>query len=149
MFGSWPPTDFPNLKQSDFEITSPSEPSYNCLGWAAGEEEWWEPDPDGNYYWPDAAPREYTVPAFLAAYESIGYKICDAPEPEDGFEKIVLYQSDEDYPPHVARQLTPGNWTSKLGVYEDIKHMSLECLNGELYGHPAYYLKRPVGRRHP
>jgi len=147
--GSWPPEDFPNLKSSDGRVTSESTSDYNCLGWAAGEMVWWEPDPDDTYYWPPGAPRTYTLEAYIAAYKSIGYQPCDTAELEDGFEKIVLYRSEEEYPPHAARQLPSGRWTSKLGPYEDIEHSTLDCLRGDLYGQPFLYLRRPTTHPSP
>ena len=47
-------------------------------------------------------------------------------------------------PTHAARQLPDGKWTSKLGPFEDIKHSTLVCLKGPLYGEPDTYMKRPV-----
>jgi hypothetical protein len=142
MSGSWSPTEFPRLVSSDFEITSPPTQNYNCLGWAAGEMDWWEPDPDNTYYWPPGAPREYTMAAFIAAYRSIGYQPCGTALLEVGSEKLALYADSDGAPTHAARQLPCGQWTSKLGPYEDIEHLTLECLNGDLYGQPVFYLIR-------
>jgi hypothetical protein len=142
MSGSWNPKDFPNLEPSDFDITSPKTPEYNCIGWAAGEMAWWEPDQYHTYYWPAKVPREYTMSAYVLAYRSIGYQPCGSPQFEEGHEKIALYADDEGTPTHAARQLPCGQWTSKLGDFEDIEHLTLTCLNGPEYGAPVFYLVR-------
>jgi hypothetical protein len=85
----------------------------------------------------------------VEAYRSVGYEECDTPALEAGFEKIVLYADSDDTPTHAARQLTDGRWTSKLGDFEDIEHLNLECLNGELYGEPVTYLRRPIAVQEP
>jgi hypothetical protein len=144
MSGSWPPEDFPNLEESDYEKTSPSTPSYNCIGWAAGDMDWWEPDSGYDYYWPPNTPREYTMSAYVKAYQTLGYQSCGTAKFEAGFEKIALYADSDGMPTHAARQLRSGQWTSKLGSFEDIKHPTLECLNGDLYGKPVLYMVRAV-----
>jgi hypothetical protein len=142
--GSWADEIFPNLQPSDYEITSPKTPSYNCIGWAAGEMyRWWEPDQYKTYYWPPTVKREYTVQAYIDAFRSIGYQPCGSAKYEEGHEKIALY-CDEDGPTHAARQLKCGQWTSKLGPDEDIEHLTLECLKGGDYGEPVFYLVRKV-----
>lgn len=96
------------------------------------------------YHWPPGVPKEVTKSAFIEAYRSIGYEVCDGPSLEAGFEKIALYVDSDDSPTHAARQLPNGNWTSKLGDFEDIEHPTLDCLNGDLYGRPVVYLARPI-----
>jgi len=150
MSGSWPPSEFPNLNPSDFEIKSPSTPSYNCIGWAAGKMEWWEPDLDHTYYWPPAVTREYTMSAYVAAFRSVGYQPCGTSVLEVGSEKIALYADSDGTPTHAARRLQTGEWTSKLGPFEDVEHITLECLNGDLYGQPVFYLVRHLRQNgHP
>jgi len=60
-----------------------------------------------------------------------------------GFEKIALY-SNANESTHAARQLPDGQWTSKLGDFEDIKHVNVECLQGPCYGIAIGYLKRQI-----
>jgi hypothetical protein len=150
MSGSWPPQDFPGLKDQDYTITSPKTLSYNCLAWAAKEStRWWEPVELAGYYWPEGASRDIALPAFVQVYVSIGYTECNGPDVEEGFEKLALYADSDHSPTHVARQLPNGRWTSKLGEYEDIEHLNLDCLNGALYGEPAIYLRRPIAAENP
>jgi hypothetical protein len=135
-------SDFPNLTAGSFSITSPPSTEYNCIAWAADDAgNWWWPDL-ADSYWPEGVPREETLPAFVAAYATLGYSPCKDGSPEAGFEKIAIY-SNADGPQHVARQLPGGRWTSKLGPHEDIEHDALERLNSDLYGEPVRFLKRP------
>ncbi len=54
MRGSWDAALFPNVDDYNAQITRPPSHRYNCMAWAAGDDlAWWEPDPMGNYYWPD------------------------------------------------------------------------------------------------
>lgn len=133
---------FPPLTESGYEITSPATPDYNCIAWAAEDDErlWW-PDPLYIAYWPPQAPRIETIDAFIKAYETLGYVLCDTYEYEEGFEKIAIYEKNGE-PKHAARQLNSESWTSKLGSLEDIEHPTLEDLTGQDYGSVAAIMKR-------
>jgi len=132
---------FPDLREGEYQITSPATPEYNCIAWAAGEHEvWWWPDPQQVAYWPPEAPRDVTVEAFVRAFEWLGYAICDDAEPEPGYEKIALF-TKAGGPTHAAKQLADGSWSSKLGEAEDITHR-LHDIGGVAYGAPAVYLRR-------
>lgn len=144
MSGSWPPSDFPNLRGSDCEITSSSSPLYNCFAWAANDiASWWEPDPFNEYFWPSNAPREYSMLAFIGAFRTLGYEICGDSSVEPNFDKIALFVLPDGMPTHAARQLPDGRWTSKLGGFEDITHATLFSLEGPSYGIVSACLKRP------
>lgn len=134
--------DFPHLRPQDCENgISPDTDSYNCIAWAALDNtQWWEPDPD--YYWPEGAPMEYTIQAYVEAFRINGFTECTEGSLEEGIEKIALFRI-KDWPTHAARQLASGSWVSKLGPYEDIQHTNLECLNGPLYGQDVIYMSRP------
>ncbi len=135
---------FPNLISSNYVITSPATPEYNCIAWAAGDaEKWWEPDSQNLYCWPPRAPRQYTLEAYVYVYELLGFALCDDFVHEEGFEKIVLYADSNRRPTHATRQLIFGGWTSKLGQLEDIKHSTLDSLTGYYYGSIAVIMKRP------
>ena len=136
---------FPKLVSEGYEITSLATDAYNCIAWAAGvTHQWWWPDPLGEEYWPDQAPREETEEAFILAYQTLGYVPCAEIEQESGFEKIALYASADGTPTHAAKQLPSGRWTSKLGTLEDIIHDSPDSLTGEVYGEVVQIMKRPL-----
>jgi hypothetical protein len=138
--------NYPNLTDHNWRYTSPATGSYNCIAWAANEtsRNWW-PIEGGfaDYYWPPHAPLEPTLEAFVAAFEGLGYEVCESPALEVGFEKVAIYVSDAGQPTHAARQLSSGYWTSKIGGMEDIEHESPEGVESSRYGRAARYLKRP------
>ena len=141
---SWAANEFPQLVQGNHFETSPVDGNYNCIAWAASDpSNWWWPSEDG--YWPDFAPREETIEAFIAAFQGLGYIACESGDLELGFEKIALYAIRSGgtlEPTHAARQLPNGKWTSKLGPLEDISHDTVDCVNGPVYGSVCRYLKR-------
>lgn len=147
MPGSWPPQELPDLTDQNCSVTSPASRRYNCVAWAAGNDtRWWWPDPMGIGYWPPTAPRVVSVDAFLRAYGTLGYKLCFGGALEPGVEKIVLYGKGppgSQVPTHAAYQLETGQWTSKLGPFEDISHANAAGVEGPAYGHVICYLSRP------
>ena len=142
----WEESNFPNLQEANYLVTSEATPQYNCIAWAAGEDgRWWWPDSMIQAYWPPDIPREETLEAFIQAYAKLGYKLCESDEFEPAFEKIALFASPDGVPTHAARQLRNGNWTSKLGSREDIEH-SLKDLEGPKYGTVVRFLRRPFSK---
>lgn len=135
---------FPRLCTTPFRVTSPADPAYNCIAWAAGSagDWWWPLDDSGKTYWPEQAPRARTLDAFRAAFISLGYASCPEESPEPGFEKVAIFADAAGGPTHAARQVPTGRWTSKLGQAEDIEH-DLHALEGDVYGTVALLLKRP------
>lgn len=138
-------TLFPKLRRHPYRITSPATTGYNCIAWAAGDDEGvWEPH---NYYWPRRISRDGSVRSLVAVFRSLGYAVCDDEDVEAGFEKVAIYGDDEGAYTHAARQLESGVWTSKLGRLEDIEHDSLEALTGSEYGEVLCILKRKLNGR--
>lgn len=138
--------DYPNLPVYGYKITSPDTIDYNCVAWAAEDDEtWWWPDVQEQFYWPPDVPREETLEAFQKAYNNIGYEICQDDALETGFQKIAIYVTLSKVPTHVARQLPDGKWTSKLGSLEDIEHNNLQSLAGQPgYGEVACIMKKLI-----
>jgi hypothetical protein len=134
--------DWPGLARTQYRITSQHTGDYNCIAWASTEtDRWWSPLPEEDYYWPEGVPREVSVGAFVKAYETLGFEVCENGELEAGIEKLAIYATPDGRPQHVARQLPDGVWTSKLGRLEDIEH-ELDGLCGELYGTVQRFMKR-------
>jgi hypothetical protein len=135
---------FPNLRASVYRITSPSSPSYNCIAWAAGDDQsWWEPIPHlKGVYWPPDAPMSLSLESYVRAFECQAYELCVEGALEAGYEKVAIYVGADGLPTHAARQLSSGRWTSKLGKAEDIEHASPAALEGAVYGTVARVLKR-------
>jgi hypothetical protein len=98
--------------------------------------------------WPAGAPRVVTLDAFIKAFETKGYKLCYSNSREDGLEKVAVYAkidpiSGVPIPTHAALQLETGEWTSKLGPFEDVRHRTIDDVNGPVYGKAACYMSRP------
>ena len=137
--------EFENLQEA-FQVTSWPTDAYNCIAWAAGDQYyWWWPDPDGEFYWPPGVDRVATVAAFIAAFQTLGYEPCDSPDLEPGFEKVAIYAVG-DSTKHMARQLSSGTWTSKLGEWWDIAHDSVDGVQDP--PHRVHYgARRQIMRR--
>ncbi len=136
---------FPKLKDTDYQVDSPQDKTYNCIAWSVGEKQrsWWpNPHPFANCYWPDEAPEQATMYAFKEAYRSLGYEVCDSEELEEGYQKVAIYADQHGNPKHAARQTEDGKWASKCGDFEDILH-ELEGLEGDAYGSVSCVMKRP------
>jgi hypothetical protein len=145
MAGSWNPAELPNLHDLNHSIESIPTTRYNCIAWAAGDDQnWWWPI---GAYWPPGVPRQLTIDAFIWAYMTLGYAPCADGSYEEGYEKVALYaQYVPGYgwePTHAARQIGPGCWASKLGPCEDIDHFGVEAVEDGLYGKAVRYLRRP------
>ena len=137
----------PALTPECFDQTSAADAYYNCFAWAAEDDQnWWQPEAGGGYYWPPGVARASTLESYVSAYETLGYRVCQSTELEHDYQKIALYVSQAGIPTHAARQLATGQWTSKIGQADDIWHASLDGLEGDLYGHVAVIMQRPVTR---
>lgn len=138
---------FPRLQFTNYAVTSPATPLYNCIAWAAGDDSavWW-PDSMDLGYWPPEAPRSETVDAFIEAFATIGYERCGDGDLEAGYEKVTIFVDPAGAPTHASRQLVDGSWTSKLGSEADIEHRRLDAVSGRQYGQPGVFLRRPRGR---
>ena len=85
--------------------------------------------------------QDSSVEAYVDLFRELGFEESANSEPEPGFEKIALYARAGEFT-HVARLLDSGNWTSKLGVLEDIEHDDLDSLADGSYGRPFMFLRR-------
>ena len=131
---------FPNLLNGKYKITSPESIKYNCIAWAAGDNQnWWEPF---YYNWPGGATFDISIGSIISAFKILGYEPCDNSNFENNYEKVAIYVEYGEFT-HLARQLDSGNWTSKLGTLEDIEHQTLKALEDSDYGKVAVILKRP------
>lgn len=134
----------PMLAPDNHRITSPQTGDYNCIAWAAGEDDrWWWPGSPNDSYWPDGAPQLATIDSFVEAFATLGYARCRDGAPQPDVEKVVLYVDASGTPTHMARQLATGEWTSKLGPQFDISHASPEVVSAGEYGSVAVFMARP------
>jgi len=132
----------PGLAGSGYEVTSEISDTYNCIAWAAGDNTvWWSHTP-GNY-WPPGVPRSSEASALVQVFQSLGFVTCEDEEIESGFEKVAIFALSGEWT-HAARQLEDGQWTSKVGQFEDITHPQLENLSGGIYGNVHCIMCRPT-----
>jgi hypothetical protein len=75
---------------------------------------------------------------------TVGFEDCGGGESEDGYEKVAIFTRD-GRPTHAARLLDDRQWTSKLGIWEDISHPkgSLSGHRDSEYGEIAHYMRKP------
>lgn len=137
-------TLFPFLSLDGGYHTSLSDPDYNCIAHAAGDNSkwWWPIKIRGDEYWP-IVERELSLGCFQQMFSHYGYDVCDDEVLEEKFEKIAIFVGQDGLPTHAARQLKDGAWTSKLGRSIDIEHQSLNGMQGLEYGNIAVIMKRP------
>ena len=92
------------------------------------------------YYWPPKAPREYTIEAYEEAFATVGFVRCLDDSYDARVTRVALFAKGFQ-PTHAARQVSPYEWTSKLGQGQDISH-HLTGVSGSTYGQPALFLFR-------
>ncbi len=133
---------FPNLGDQNHRKTSDWDLTYNCIAWAAGNsDQWW--GVETGYYWPDGAGVGRGVTNLIEAFETLGYVPCCNGKLETGIEKVALFAQGTEWT-HAARQLSNGNWTSKLGQAEDIEHTLPELVEGTYYGSVHCFMMREI-----
>jgi hypothetical protein len=139
----------PTLADASYDITSPSTARYNCVAWAAEDNQRnWSPAPGpggkllGGFYWPETVEMLPAVSAVEAVFRLLGYEPCDDGSLEAGIEKIVIYGDALGMALHAARQMRSGRWTSKMGDLADIEHDKPEEVEGGLYGRVRRYMAR-------
>lgn len=144
---------FPKLQNSNYKVTSPEDPRYNCVAFSVGCTTLFFqrfPYPSKMYYWPPQIPRDDTVESWVQLFVLPGYELCDTGDLEPETEKIAIYATIDGEPSHVARQLNSGWWQSKLGSGKDIEHEKLESLEGDEmdeYGKIASFMKKRIQSR--
>ena len=136
---------FPGLKSGAYSITSPEEVRYNCVAWANGDTSlWWDHHPGPGIYWPQRLRRSANVEVYIRIFTDQGYEITTSAGQEEGYEKVAIFSSAEGKFSHVAKMLSSGSWSSKLGALEDIEHSTLEVLQAK-YGSVFCHLRRETG----
>ena len=138
----------------NWEITSPFDVNYNCIAWAVKttKANIWPIEygicqtiDGGLNAWFEEFPLDEKLETFVHLFNKYSFRICDLDwSLENGFEKLALYSNDGINMSHVARQLTTGMWTSKIGKSNDITHSSPIYLEGISYGKAVIAMKRLI-----
>lgn len=135
----WVDRNLPRLAEVGYEVTSEATETYNCIAYAAGDEDnWWEFW--GGYPWPSPL-RSPLIEALEDVFIKLGFEHCDDAAEEPGYHKVALYALGPNYT-HAAKQLPGGKWSSKLGDLEDIQHESPDSLAGGVYGEVYCIMRR-------
>jgi hypothetical protein len=130
-------------QEGEYQETSTETDDYNCIAWALYDtQQWWWYTPRNGCYWPPGVPRDNKRQTVIRIFELHGYAMCDTDTPEPGYEKVAIYEHEGLGVQHAARQLQDGEWTSKLGEWEDIKHRTAQLLECDDYGKVVQILKR-------
>ena len=141
---------FRNLQKQNvrYAKTSDCTDSYNCIAWAAEDnEDWWWPIPyEPHYYWPEVFPFSDDVSVFIKTFARFDYEPCDDGSFEPDYEKVAIYAVGRNVK-HMARQKDTGMWTSKLGSFIDIDHATPQGIENKEYGDAVQYMKRPRQQR--
>lgn len=132
---------FPRLAAEGYEITSAATDDYNCIGYAAGDTSNWWSHKKG-YRWPNAT-RTPLIQGLIEVFQGLQFEHCEEAGFEDGFQKVALYAKGDRWK-HAAVQLPNGEWSSKLGPDEDIRHLTPESLNSDAYGEVHCIMRRPI-----
>jgi hypothetical protein len=137
------------LNDLHFETTSNENINYNCIAWAFRfyEDRWmWfdtRPRLDGVWYWwPKGVTVSQDISAYIEAFKTTGFEVCETYDLEYGFIKIALYtELGTSNCSHASRQRQSGLWTSKLGRSHDIQHGTPYTIEGDIYGNVACFMK--------
>lgn len=135
----------PRLSTTDYVKSSEARRRCNCFAWVAGDpsRNWYPGGSPDVSYWPADVRDDLALEAFLEAYGTLGFEPCVGGALVEGVEKIAIFVDGSGDAAHAARQLPDGLWESKMGTWEDIRHQTLDCLQGGEYGVVAAYLSRP------
>jgi hypothetical protein len=98
----------------------------------------------GYQRWLKTLKLEDTIDNFVAIAENERFVACDDPRPESGYEKIVLYFTDNEDRPfwHAARVVTSDKWMSKLCAHSDFEHNADAFDDVVTWGKARKYMKR-------
>ena len=70
---------FPNLRASGYRITGPATNRYNCIAWAADDQDAWWQGELADEYWPEGIPADGTVQSLVSLFQSLSYQVCPVP----------------------------------------------------------------------
>ena len=88
MDSNWIDEEFPGI---DYRITSEQDNYYNCIAWAAGNnDDWWSHHED--YRW--IGERGPGIQTLVTLFNTLGYVECDIDSPEVGYVKVALYAKE-------------------------------------------------------
>jgi len=140
---------------AEIVVTSPETWVYNCIAFAMGSQSMWiaSGHPEGWYaWWPETVTRNDAPQSLIEAFMYMGFERCADAIPENGYDKVVLYQkrkSNGSYGwTHAAKVIGDHQLHSKLGSSFDIHHRDGNVFESCEYGEEYAYMRRPIADRH-
>lgn len=141
-------SDYKQSERFPFIVTSAATRRYNCAAWAVHIDDLWIQPPrspqtytESVYHWPEELVLvKANLEGYKALYAHYGFEECDNGDLEPGYEKIALFYK-KSCGIHVARQLSDGKWTAKMGPGVDVSHDIRACVAG-MYDHVEQYMRR-------
>jgi hypothetical protein len=141
--GAYVRAHHPGLTPENHQVTSPKDPSYNCIAHAIFDTTtFWQPGGVEGTAWPEGIGQSDDLSSWREFFELQGFRPCADGTLEQGFVKVAIYALEGEGM-HVARQLPGGRWTSKLGQLQDIEH-ELTSLEDSRYGSIAVFMRRAL-----
>ncbi len=151
--------DWCKKTDGNFRITSQQTWVYNCIAFAMGYQNIWiaAGHPKGrNWYawWPDDinVPRNGDPSSLVAAFQYMGFEVCEDDMPEEGYDKVVLYKKyntklKQIVWTHAAKVVGTHELHSKLGASFDVHHRDGDIFSESDYGDEYAYMRRPINMR--
>ena|ERR1035438_274850 len=129
--------NFPNLTNDKFQFTSEWDPNYNCVAYINDIK-----DEYVQFY--DEATRTYdtSLKRYISYFEEFGFRVTENSDLQEGITKIAISYDENKEFRHVCKQLPAGEWTSKLGDWEDITHINPNVLLGNLYANELIFMEK-------
>ena len=145
---------FPRLT-SYAKIVNPANERYNCVMHALGGKTFFIeplelseqpifPTTQGIiYFWPTGFSDKPTVDNYVKLFNLFKYNLDDGDSYSIKFRKIAIFcYSGTNIFSHVALQIGPDVWSSKLGEGAVLQHHLFE-LEGGMYGNVYCFMRRP------
>jgi hypothetical protein len=133
--------EFPNIGRSGvFRPTSPIDPRYNCIAYAAGRTDvWYWP---GSIGWPHELPSKINCASLQSLFtDLLDFEITTDDKFEVGYKKVCLFKDQSSMPTHASFLVEKGVWKSKFGRFINALH-SLSDLEEGAYGEPYVFLRK-------
>jgi hypothetical protein len=139
-----------SLLSDGYCVSSKRDKNYNCVTYAVDGDiaRWWEPSDEPGFYWPlpitGDYDTDYAFEQYVKAFEHEGFSECPDGALEPGFQKIALFQHEDEKFGHVTRQQRNGKWECKMGPFEDLKHRSIDKNKPCSYGTLKMFMNRRI-----
>ena len=145
---NWLVGQFGQQFAAECDPTSVCTLDYNCVGFVAGDFEWWQPGAFDGHFWPDGVEQDERCWAhlYVKALSTVGFEEHRPVErvgPD--FELAAVFHESGVFR-HVSRWDASSGWQSKLGAWDDIRHPDMNGVRSS-YGKHFQTLRRRIEHR--